>query len=84
MTRYTQLASDKKHYETDRLQEAIDRLAMYENMHETLIQNQTRIHTTLDQLRAADKTKTLKFREMFGQKVMNEMFLSLLKEKGIV
>ena len=62
---------------------AIDRLARYENVHLDLLERQTNVTRQLEVLRAKGQTKTVQFRELLGEKLMNSHLLNLLKIYGL-
>ena len=63
---------------------AVERLALYEALHESLLVEQERIAAKLEPLRAAGKTNSYQFKELMGKKLMNAHTLSLLQAHGIV
>jgi hypothetical protein len=62
---------------------AIDRLAGYENVHVDLLERQAQLAIQLEALRAKGQTKTVQFRELLGEKLMNSHLLNLLKIYGL-
>ena len=54
--------------------EAIERLALYEDLCEE----------QMETLRAEGREKSVKFRELFAQKLTNAAFLSMLQAKGLL
>lgn len=63
--------------------EAIDRLARFENLMESLAARQRDIPVTLEKLRGEGREKSYKFREEFAKKLMAEAFLSMMAEHGL-
>lgn len=63
--------------------EAVDKLAKFENFYEDLISKQETYTQELDQLRGEDKTRTVKFRQTFANKLTNQDLLILLKKYGL-
>lgn len=61
------------------LQQAIERLAAYEDLHEALEREQISLTTQMEALRAAGKEKTVRYREMFHKKLQNRDLLTLLQ-----
>ena len=56
------------------LNDAVERLAAFENMYEVLLIEAERAEKKIDQLREQDKTKTVAFRQLFGEKLkLSEM-----------
>ncbi len=56
---------------------AILRLSAFENLQESLSQAQEEISAEMEQLRTENKTKSARFRELMGQKLMNIQMNSL-------
>ena len=93
MERLTILSNDHKTYLTKAIErklddefyygEAIQKLALFENMHEYLIESQTSIPKELETLRNQGKSKTVTFKELLTQKLINESMLMLLSRYGI-
>lgn len=89
MERLTRISSNKDCYVTDAVigklgdegyyGEAIDKLAQFENLYDHLITRQEEIPKELEVLRQEGKSKTVKFRELFFQKLTYENFLILLR-----
>lgn len=63
--------------------EAIAKLAILENILDDLTANQAELTEQLDRLREEDKTKTVRFKEMMGQKLMNNMMITHFKKYGL-
>jgi hypothetical protein len=63
--------------------EAVDKLAKFENFYEDLLAKQETYIRELDQLRSEDKTRTVKFRQTFANKLINQDLLILLKKYGL-
>ena len=59
--------------------EAIERLAQYEDMCEELQAQQQALALQMEKLRAEGREKSVKFRELFAQKLTNAAFLSMLQ-----
>lgn len=65
-------------------QELIDTLGRYEDFAQSLITLQKQTSLELETLKAQDKTKTLRFREAFGQKIWTQALLNQLVKWGFV
>lgn len=65
------------------LGEAIDRLAIFENMLEDLKASQIQISNELEKLRADGKEKSVRFKELMIKKLTNVNIIMLLKAYGI-
>lgn len=63
--------------------EAIEKLAKFENLYESVIEKQCSLAKELEALRAAGKEKNFKFKELLGQKIMNEMLLMQIRGQGL-
>jgi len=65
------------------LNEAVERLALFENIYEDLLKSQNEIHTELERLRKEDKTKTVKFKELMVKKLTNNNMIIQFNMYGI-
>lgn len=65
------------------LEKAVESLAKFEDLYEYIINRETSIPEELAKLRGEGKEKTLRFRELMGQKLLNTSFISLLKQFDI-
>lgn len=63
--------------------EAIERLARFENAHADLLAQQDSILSELDRLRDEGKHKSVRFRELLGQKMINNTLIALLERHGV-
>ena len=63
--------------------DAVERLAKFENLHTYLMEQKETVARQLDALREAEKTKTYKYREVFSQKLMNDMMVDLMRGFGL-
>jgi len=63
--------------------EAFQRLAAYENLYDDLVANMVAIPQELGKLKAAGKEKTVRYREMLGQKLINNQIIALFERHGI-
>ena len=68
--------------ESDR-PEAARRLAAFEDAYEKLANDLITIPAELAKLKAAGKEKTVRYRELFGQKLINSQIKCLFEEYGI-
>lgn len=84
MVRLTKKSEQNK-YMIDPLQldEAVERLAIFENIYEDLIKSQGDIHKELEKLRSEDKTKTVKFKELMVKKLTNNNMIIQFNMYGI-
>ena len=65
------------------LGEAVTKLAKFENLYEDLLARQNDIAKELEALRLEDKTRTLKFKQLFANKLTNSNILTLFKSYGL-
>lgn len=63
--------------------EAVNRLASFEDFYYNLLDRQRIIIVEMDKLRAVDKTKSVKFKQLFAEKLSNSNILFLLETYGI-
>ena len=63
--------------------EAVERLAVFENMYEDLVRSQGEISEELERLRCGGKKNSYKFRELMGKKLTNSNILLILKSYGL-
>jgi len=59
--------------------EAVEKLAQFENFYFDLLASQEKISSELERLRNEGKEKSVRFRELLGQKLMNSNTLILFK-----
>lgn len=92
MERLTKAAGDNRYFvEGDKIKqdpngyygEAVERLAVFENMYEGLVRSQSEISKELERLRREGKKNSFKFRELMGKKLINSNTLILLKNYGL-
>jgi len=84
MIRLTEL-SENQQYVVDKLYikeekqgyggQAVVRLAACENLYESLLRRQYEIGKDLEMLRIADKSRSVKFRELLANKIVNNNLL---------
>ena len=58
--------------------EAVKKLASYENLREKIEQEQAEIAEKMEALRNQGKQKTVQYRELFGRKLQNSLLLERL------
>ena len=63
--------------------EAVQRLARYENLHESVLKEQAECAAKLEALRGDGKEKTVKFRELLARKLTGSQVLALLQAHGL-
>ena len=65
------------------MEEALRRLAKYEEAHEALGREQESVAAQLSALRAAGKEKTARYRELFSRKLQNAYALAFFEKRGL-
>jgi len=65
------------------LSRALLRLAAFEDVYEALMRDMAAIPEELRQLKTDGKEKTVRYRELFGQKLMNAHIADLFERYGI-
>lgn len=63
--------------------EAVDRLAMFENVHEDLIAKQSKLSKELEALRSEGKTHSVKFKQLLADKLSGASILILFETYGL-
>jgi len=61
----------------------MDRLEAFEAIYEELSDSITTIPAELEKLKADGKEKTVRYKELFGQKLMNNYIVALFERHGI-
>ena len=67
----------------EEMESAAARLAAFEDAYERLTARQQEIVTRMEALKAQGKQKTAQFRELFGEKLMNQNTLTLWETYGV-
>ncbi|HAO60790.1 MAG TPA: hypothetical protein DCQ90_02350 [Erysipelotrichaceae bacterium] len=93
MERYTHKSADNQRFilDVDRLiqtdegyfGDAIALLGRFEDFYQDLILDQKNISNQLEALRMSEKMKTLLYRELFTQKLINQSILLHLEKYGL-
>jgi len=65
------------------LSEAFQRLAAFEDIYEELADNAVTIPPELEKLKTAGKEKTVRYKEMLGQKLIDNHIKALFERHGI-
>lgn len=63
--------------------EAITRLARFENFYTELLESQVKIPEEMEKLRGQGKTKSVRFRELMGEKMVKTNLISMIKTYGL-
>ena len=74
-TRSVRLSSDNG--------DAVEKLARFENFYNHLIERRTAIPEEIETLRKAGKDKTVTFKELLTEKMVNQMILNQLEKYGL-
>ena len=61
----------------------VQRLAAFENAYERLTARQAEIPVKMEELKARGKQKSVQFRELFGEKLVNQNILTLWATYGV-
>jgi len=71
--------------EADREPDSDDalRLSAFESVYEELSTSMTAVSAELEKLKASGREKTVRYKELFGQKLMNNYIKSLFERHGI-
>ena len=67
----------------EEMESAAARLAAFEDAYERLMARQQEIVTRMEALKSQGKQKTAQFRELFGEKLMNQNTLTLWETYGV-
>ena len=84
MKRFTKLNNNLTYVVEEKdLPFAIQTLAQFENMAESLLKEQITIELEMKKLKDENKTSSVKFRELFSKKLTNASMLFLLEKHNI-
>ena len=83
MERYTLREGGRVLCPTERLEAALERLAAFEDLACGLEEEQQSISRRLEELRGQRKERTVQFRELLAQKLVNSSLIQLLERKGL-
>ena len=79
MERYTTREGNEVRVRPEQLEQALARLAQFEDMAQGLDREQAEIAQRLEQLRSQGREKTVQFRELLAQKLTNQNMKLLLE-----
>jgi hypothetical protein len=83
LKRFTNKTDDGNYYVSDEnIINAINRLGLFENAYEDLINNQTQIPKDLQELRLQGKEKTVRYKETMAQKLINNHIITFFEKYG--
>lgn len=85
MQRLTHRMEDKTVQKAPYVQDTqiLDRLARYEEMHEQILQQLTKITARIEELKRSGKEKTATHRQLLGEKLQYMSFLSHFDAHGL-
>lgn len=83
MERYTRTEGGRAAVEPGQIENALARLAAFEDLAFGLEAEQASIAARLEQLRGQHREKTVQFRELMAQKLTNTSLLVLLERHGL-
>ena len=83
MERYTRREGDRIAVPQEQLEEALARLAQLEDMMQDLAAQQEEIPRRLQELRSQGREKTVQFRELLPQKLVNQNLCLLMERYGL-
>lgn len=72
-----------QHGENGYFGDAVTRLASFENMYDYLMAQQSEISKEMEKLRAEGKNQTVKFKQLFANKLANNNIITLFETYGI-
>jgi hypothetical protein len=84
MNRYTKKENDKYIIDDKNCEDAINKLAQFENIIDELLLKQEEISKELDILRKAEQSKSYKFRDLLGHKLINSSLITIFKSHGLI
>jgi hypothetical protein len=67
----------------DKIDEAVQKLAVFENMCENFVNDMAVLPARLEKLRADGKEKTVAYKELVTQKLINAQILMFFKKHGV-
>ena len=70
--------------EEDTLPQALERLAKYEDLLSSLEHEQSELSQKLEELRGQGKNKTVQFKELMAQKLVNQQLRLRLEQYGLL
>lgn len=83
MERLTRRTEHGWQVEEGRLEQALERLARFEDVFQSLVEEQEQLAAQMEPLKAAGRQKSARFRELLGKKLVNQQLLIRLEFAGI-
>ncbi|MHB1314751.1 MAG: hypothetical protein ACYCX2_04605 [Christensenellales bacterium] len=71
-----------QHDESGYSGQAVTRLARFENIYEDLLFKQSVLSKEMEKLRLENKTKTIRFKQLFTNKLMNSQIITIFESYG--
>jgi hypothetical protein len=84
MERYTVKSNDTYMISSEHYNEAINKLGAFENVIEELLLKQEEISKELKALRSEEKTKSVRFRQLLGNKLTNSALVTIFERHGLI
>jgi hypothetical protein len=84
MNRYTKKVNDKYVIDNEYYEEAVNKLAKFEDIIDELLIKQEDISKELETLRKNEKTKSYKFRDSLGHKLINTSLITIFKSHDLM
>jgi hypothetical protein len=84
MNRYTRKENDKYTINNENYEDAINKLAVFENNIDEILLKQEEISKELDALRKAEQSKSYKFRDLLGHKLINSSLITIFKSHDLM
>jgi hypothetical protein len=82
--RYTKKENSKYIIDNEKYEDAINKLAEFENIIDELLLKQEEISKELDILRKAEQSKSYKFRDLLGHKLINSSLITIFKSHNLM
>jgi uncharacterized membrane-anchored protein len=84
MNRYTKKVEDKFIVEESSYNAAINKLGLFEDMVDKILNEQEKISKELASLRSNNQTKSFRFRQLLGHKLTNSALISILESNNLI
>jgi hypothetical protein len=84
MNRYTKKVNDKYVIDNEYYEEAVNKLAKFEDIIDELLIKQEDISKELETLRKNEKKKSYKFRDSLGHKLINTSLITIFKSHDLM
>lgn len=84
MNRYTKKLNDKYVIDNNNYEDAINKLAICEDIIDELLIKQEQISKELETLRREQQTKSYEFRDLLGHKLINSSLITIFKTHDLM